>query len=46
MLEHYSKTLPKGLSPLKEEMGLLRMKWMVEKRMEKNEEMTKEEMVR
>ena len=42
MLEHYSKTLPRGRSLAKKEMGL---KWMVEKRMEKNEEMTKDELM-
>ena len=45
MLEHYSKTQPQGLSLAKKEMGLVSMKWMVEKRMEKNEEMTEEGMM-
>ena len=42
MLGYYGRTIPKEISEERREVGLLSVKWMLEKRMERNEEMNRE----
>ena len=41
MLEYFGDTMPKGISSANREMGVFSVKWMVEKRIERNDEMKK-----
>ena len=46
MLKFYEETMPKEIGPARREMGVLSVRWMVERRMEENKEMMKEEAMR
>ena len=45
MLGYWGETLPKETSPATREMGVLGLRWMVDKRMERNDEMKRKEVM-
>ena len=46
MLKWYGEIMPPEIGPARRELGISGVKWMVERRMEENEEMMKEEAMR
>ena len=46
MLKFYEEKMPKEISPVRRETGVMHVRWMVERRMQENEEMVKEEAMR
>ena len=46
MIKFDEETMPKEINPAKREVGVLSVRWMVEKRMDENEETVEEEAIR
>ena len=46
MLEWYAGMMPQGISAARREMGVLQVKWMVERRIEESQGLMKEEVMR